>query len=73
MMWADWIRRCARRVAMRRVSWTDQRMSDFVGSESGGSGFAKRQADWRGGEWLRSWRRPYPSADGRLALSISPP
>ena len=26
MTWAGWMRRCARRMAMRRISWTDQRM-----------------------------------------------
>ncbi len=38
MTWAGWMRRWARRVAMRRISWTDQRMRAGL-SGSGTIGF----------------------------------
>lgn len=30
MIWAGWIRRCASRIAIRRTSWIDQRISGGV-------------------------------------------
>jgi putative transposase len=48
MTWAGRMRRCARRTATRRISWTDQRMRSGP-SERAGSGFLGAWARSRGG------------------------
>ena len=48
-MWAGWMRRCARRVATRRISWTDQRIRSGASAQTISLGFlgARILAWWR--------------------------
>src|SRR3954452_15006744 len=56
MTWAGRMRRCARRTATRRISWTDQRMRSAAAGRAG-SGFLGAPARSRGGGWSPAWRR----------------
>src|SRR3979411_2636837 len=61
MICAGWIRFRASLMAMRRVSWIDQRINDDVAMRWFlpwfGASFFLTAADWRGGGSPPSWRR----------------
>lgn len=57
MTWAGWMRRWARRMAMRRISWMDHRMRAGA-CDSRPVEFANDPACSRGGGCWLSWRTP---------------
>jgi hypothetical protein len=69
MMWAGLMRRCASRVAMRRISRVDQPTPSGSSSESPAAVFFLGTDDSRGSGFSPAWRKPAsPAGHGSAAV-----